>query len=71
MIVIHGSAGVATSIGDVFPGAAVDLPAAEALRLIARGRASADVPVMPADTLDSDAPVVPVVAGKPAAKRSR
>lgn len=38
MIVVVGH-GLATSVGDVFPGAPVDVPEAEARRLIARGRA--------------------------------
>ncbi len=86
MIVKVQHFGVATSVGDVLPGAAVDLPDAEARRLITRGRAvlvTADTepvepPPAPHDPGDGPTPVptatdvvVPVVDGRAAKRRNR
>ncbi len=60
MITVIGY-GVATSVGDVFPGASVDLPDAEARALVRRGRAVAASPapvVTPPGVIDTRDPIV-------------
>lgn len=78
IVTLIGQYGVVTSAGDQYPGAVVDLPDAEARRLVARGRArvvdaAASAPA-PADsgplTTQAAAPVAPS-AHKPSPKGRR